>query len=136
LQAQASAKRIEEVNAKTYGRLQEIEARRQASLDVGNQRFAQRQTERQQREATRLTRTAGPDATLQSAQRQAELFRVQGNPAAAIQLLTKATREHEGSVRQLITAQIQLERLRSAQNWTRYASTIREAGEAIQQTGY
>lgn len=76
------------------------------------------------------------DATLKHAQAQARLLQALGNTAAAQKLLTTATKNHEGSVRQLIAAQTQLARLQTGGGILRFASTIREAGESIQQTGY
>ncbi len=85
--------------------------------------------------AAAATRKAA-DETLKYAQAQARLRQVSGDTAGAIQVLTNAMRNHEGSARQMVVAQTQLTRLTSSQSWTRYASTIREAGESIQQAGY
>lgn len=76
------------------------------------------------------------DETLRYAQQSAKLQQLQGNRAAAIQTLTTATRNHEGSVKQLLVAQTQLARLQNQGGFGRFASTVREAGESIQQTGY
>lgn len=76
------------------------------------------------------------DETLKYAQAQARLRQASGDTAGAIQVLTTAMRNHEGSARQMVVAQTQLTRLTASQTWTRYASTIREAGESLQQAGY
>lgn len=76
------------------------------------------------------------DEVLRAAQSQARLLQAQGNQAGAIRLLADATKNHEGSVRQLVSAQTQLARLQGTNGFLRFASTVREAGESIQQTGY
>lgn len=76
------------------------------------------------------------DSTLKLAQAQARLLQIQGESVRAQALLANATKNHEGSVRQLIVAQSQLARLQTGNNILRFASTVREAGESIQQTGY
>lgn len=80
--------------------------------------------------------TKAADATLKLAQAQARLLQIQGESGRAQALLANATKNHEGSVRQLINAQSQLARLQTGNNILRFASTVREAGESIQQTGY
>ena len=77
------------------------------------------------------------DATLRYAQAQARLLQIQGNSAEAQRVLSQATKNHEGSVRQLLVAQAQLARLQnqSSSGFLRFSSTIREAGESIQQAG-
>lgn len=77
------------------------------------------------------------DATLRYAQAQARLLQIQGNSAEAQRVLSQATKNHEGSVRQLLTAQTQLARLQNqtSSGFLRFSSTIREAGESIQQAG-
>lgn len=76
------------------------------------------------------------DEALKHAQALARLKQAQGDTAGAVRVLQSATKNHEGSVRQLIAAQTQLARLNTQSGFLRFSSTIREAGESIQQTGY
>ena len=78
------------------------------------------------------------DDTLKLAQAQARLQQVSGNTAQSIKTLQAALDGSNASSLRQLTAQTQLQRLlnQNAQGWRRYASTIREAGESIQQAGY
>ena len=76
------------------------------------------------------------DEALKHAQALARLKQAQGDTAGAIRTLNSALSGFTGSTNRSLAAQTQLARLQNSQNWTRYASTVREAGESIQQTGY
>ncbi len=91
--------------------------------------------------ASDLDRTAAAqkraaDEALKHAQALARLKQAQGDTAGAIRTLEGSLNGFAGSSRQALAAQTQLARLNASQHWTRYASTVREAGESIQQTGY
>lgn len=76
------------------------------------------------------------DEAFKHAQALARLQRTQGDTAASIRTLESALNRGGVSLSRFAAGQAQLNRLQASQQITRYASTIREAGESIQQAGF
>lgn len=87
-QAEANAVRIEAVEKQAAARLQEIEHKRQAAIDLSRERFAQREFERQRRQAERANQGGRFGSFLRNSSLIRESGESIGNTGIGLTLLT------------------------------------------------